>query len=416
MADKNTEKRDKDKGKTENKKKDKDLKKKEEQKEVSDDGVILMGAPAPKKEIAKPKEKKKTQLSPKKEDTDSKKIEEEKPIEITNNVVSGNGSKHLNLGRLFFVLAILFLLFLGIGNASGWFGKIDIDFLSFWPLTFIFLGLLLFKVKTPSGKLLGVLVVLFVFLASLGVLARGGDIVNLVLSEEIALEERQIEEFNAIVFEGVGDIEIIQGDKRELFIEADRNVLGQVRTEVTDGVLRISYRSPLWGLLLFNDADINIGLTTPKLEAVHLLGSGNILSAGISGDSLDISIAGSGNIGIANVETEHINARITGSGNISLGGQVKQQIVVISGSGTYLANDLQSDETGVRISGSGNVEIAVNSVLDVSISGSGDVVYSGTPQLRKGVVSGSGTIQAREGEQKEALDPKEFYEKVKPVF
>jgi len=408
--------------KSTDKAKEKKGKEKKEDK-VTSENVILMGAPQQKKEIPKvTTEAKKQTLSETTKIFDEKdspfgKPKEKKPIETTNNEVVKNGGSHMNLGRVFFVLTALLIIFLGLGNSVNWFGAVDIDFLALWPLILIFIGLLLFKVKTSSGKVLGGLLVLAVLVLAFGILMRGGGIVNVVLSGEVLTEEREIEEFETLIFEGVGDIKVTQGEETSLLVEGDKNVLEQIVTESTDGTLTISHKSTLWNLFLFNEARVNITVTSPTYSGIYLIGSGEIKGDSIESENLSLSISGSGNIEINNVLAETLSSSILGSGDIVLSGATSRQVVSITGSGKYEAPDLSSTEAGVRISGSGDITLNVDSLLDVSITGSGNVQYIGSPKLEEGTISGSGKIQAKPDEEIQVeLDPKEFYEKVKPVF
>ena len=399
-----------------------DIERKEEKKEEqkaeksTKEEVILMGAPAPKKQITEPKKETKTRLFPDEKDTDSKKKEEAKPIEITNNVGAAGKESHINLGRLFLWLAVIFVLFLFFGNIFGWFGTVSINYLSLWPLVLIFIGLLLFKAKTRSGKLLGILVVLALLIGALSLLFRDEGIIYPVLSGETVSEEREAADFTDIVFEGVGDLEVVQGENAGVTIEADKNVLPEITSNVVDGVLTISYKSPLWDMFLFDKGNVSVTVTSPNINAIHFLGKGNVKSESIHTEDLELLISGLAQVNISDIEANTVSTNMSGSGEVTLSGTASSQIIVISGSGTYKGGGLVTDEAGVRLSGSGDVEVHAESLLDVSITGSGTVLYGGSPELREGKVSGSGTIKALQPEEKSTLDPEEFYEKVKPVY
>jgi hypothetical protein len=397
-----------------NQKKEIPSKKAKEKKKEALENVILMGAPEVKKEIS-PKELKK-QVPLEGVDTSHTKAEEKKPIEITNNVVHNTAPKAMNLGRVFFAITAILLVYLGVGSALNWFGPLDIKFLSLWPLILIFIGLLLFRVKTLSGKILGSIVVVVVLFASLSVLVRGGDIFHIELSDDVVSETREVEMFEKIVFEGVGDIEITQGETQSLEIEGDSNILEQIITETKDGTLRISHKSSLWNLFQFDSAKVSVKLVSPKISGLHIIGIGDINGSNLEGESLGVSISGSGDVDLKQVRFDEIDSRIIGNGDITISGQTIVQVVSISGSGSYNGEKLSSTEAGVRISGSGDVFVDVKELLDVSITGSGDVKYSGSPELREGKVSGSGSILKQDEDSVGELDPKEFYEKVKPVF
>jgi len=387
-------------------------KEKEKNTEKETENVILMGAPKPKKKVSKIGLKAKIPSRFTRTGTSSK---EEKPAKATGNVANKNGGSHINLGRVFLGLTALLIAFLILGDSLDWFGSVDIKFLSLWPLVFIFVGLLLFKVKTRSGKIFGVFAVLIVLLASLSILMLGDRVVNVVLSGDIVVEERDIDDFEKLIFEGVGDIEIIQGDKTSLVLESDKNVLDQIVTQSIDGVLTISYKSPVWRLFLFDVAKVTITLTSPAYSGIYIIGSGNVVGSSLKSDNLLLSISGSGSVEIDDLEVGTLTSEIAGSGDFVLSGRVQRQVVSITGSGSYVADNLLSSETGVRIYGSGEVTVKAEKLLDVSIEGSGQVLYAGSPSLREGSISGSGSIKALSDteksineESKTEMDPDEF--------
>jgi hypothetical protein len=76
---------------------------------------------------------------------------------------------------------------------------------------------------------------------------------------------------------------------------------------------------------------------------------------------------------------------------MSAGGRVVSQRIAISGSGKYRGSDLESSDCEVDVAGSGAVVVRVSDLLDVEITGSGDVRYYGTPEVVESI-TGSGRL------------------------
>jgi len=89
--------------------------------------------------------------------------------------------------------------------------------------------------------------------------------------------------------------------------------------------------------------------------------------------------------------TSFLEVNLAGSGDIFLRGFADHTDLTISGSGTIHAYDLEQNNCLVNISGSGNMYVFVNELLDVHITGSGDVNYRGTPDVRTRI-TGSGSV------------------------
>jgi hypothetical protein len=104
-----------------------------------------------------------------------------------------------------------------------------------------------------------------------------------------------------------------------------------------------------------------------------------------------VSIAGSGGVTASGLGGESFEVSISGSGDVIPSGSVASLAVTISGSGTFLGDDLIVEDAEVSISGSGTIVVHAVTTLDASIAGSGTIAYLGDPVLTQSV-SGSGTI------------------------
>lgn len=208
-------------------------------------------------------------------------------------------------------------------------------------------------------------------------------------------ETRDVGNFDFIAMNISGKVYVTQGNKNEVIVEADRDDMENIRTEVRSGRLSISTRDNgrwfRWGDGL--DGKVNVYITVKDLRGVSVSGSGDVISQNtIKADDFEASISGSGDIEIE-LDSRNVQSRITGSGNIELKGSAQRARLGISGSGKYFAEELKVDDYEVTISGSGRASINTNGELDVRISGSGSVYYSGEPTGVNTNVSGSGRVR-----------------------
>ena len=233
-------------------------------------------------------------------------------------------------------------------------------------------------------------------------------------SGKVVTEERQVSDFDKVLFGCSGVLNIVQGNKESLTIKADDNIMPYIEAEVRGGRLRINIKDQGRFINIQPSRDIEFNLTLKDICELELVGSGSIRSQslksqdmelGISGsgsieidelksDELDFELSGSGSFSIKDIKAEEVSAEITGSGKYSLGGKIYQQDIRITGSGNYNAKKLECKEAVVHISGSGDAEISVSDELEVKISGSGDVDYYGSPKTSIRI-SGSGDVNQR---------------------
>jgi hypothetical protein len=207
---------------------------------------------------------------------------------------------------------------------------------------------------------------------------------------KIVTEQRAVNSAHNIKLAGSYDVELTQGPVTSVSIETDENLLPYIVTAEEDGSLVIRSKDHE---NLDPTRHIKVYITTDQLQAINLVGSGNIngKTKFAGEDNLFMKIAGSGNITIE-VNTPKVKSEITGSGNINISGETKDEEINIAGHGDYKAEDLKSENAEVHIAGSGDVNVFAENKLVIHIAGSGNVFYKGNAKVEQHV-AGSGTIK-----------------------
>jgi len=199
----------------------------------------------------------------------------------------------------------------------------------------------------------------------------------------------QVDEFEEIVSNGPQDVVVVQGDEFAVRAEGRPEALALLEAVVDDGELVIRPKNPFAdGFEGFQSAEdrlrgmtqlssVTFYVTVPQLEAVSLVGPGDMRIEGIDGGSFEATITGPGELSIAALTVEDADFRIRGSGSVTVAGAAQEIRVSISGSGNVRGREVYSEEASVSISGSGQVALAVEEEAAVSIAGSGDVRITG---------------------------------------
>lgn len=166
------------------------------------------------------------------------------------------------------------------------------------------------------------------------------------------------------------DIRLRVGERQRVQVRAGRKVIGDVRTEVRDGTLEVTFDRDGWG-----GDDVIVEAAVPELTGVDADGSGDIEADGIAADAFEVTS--------------------DGSGDIALEGRVARLELDVDGSGDVDLAELAAREARVFVGGSGDVDVRAGERLAVAVDGSGDVRYHGDPVLTQNV-DGSGELtQAR---------------------
>ncbi|HPH95335.1 MAG TPA: head GIN domain-containing protein [Anaerolineaceae bacterium] len=215
---------------------------------------------------------------------------------------------------------------------------------------------------------------------------------GVVGSGNLSTETRALKSFDRVVLTGSGDVVLIKGDKEEVKIEADDNILPLITTEVKNGDLVIGIKP---NQVVRSYKAMRFEVTYKDISALDLVGSGSIIADAVASASFEANITGSGDIHLTNLQTTSFESNLTGSGEITLSGKTDKLDLSLPGSGNFNGFDLETRECRVSILGSGRVQVNVSENLAASITGSGDIEYKGAPAEVDKHVTGSGSIKAR---------------------
>lgn len=202
-----------------------------------------------------------------------------------------------------------------------------------------------------------------------------------------ASEARLVPAFSTVSSEGPFEVHITSGDKHEVLLNAESNLLQFIETDVRGNNLRLHVQG-LRGLK--NRLPVEVFITVPHIDGLVQSGSGHITTGWLDNESMSYVVSGSGSIE-SSVDAHVLDAAVSGSGELLISGAVRNANLAVSGSGKIDGWDLFVYDCDVKISGSGDVWVDVEHFLKAVISGSGHVFFSGTPQIET-VVSGSGGI------------------------
>ena len=274
-------------------------------------------------------------------------------------------------------------------------------------------------------------------------------ILTFLLSSAIAMaqstEIRNLSRFTKVAFSVPGNLNISIGSEFKVVLEGNKNFLSEIITEVSNDRLTIRRKeeSKNWfrrtsGINNWTDK-VTVNITMPAISDLSVAGSGTVeVFDSFKTNSLNLTVSGSGRLILKNVSSENLNCSITGSGRIVIDGDnsCDNANISVTGSGRLMLNNISGEELKCRTSGSGNIIIKgngsfvkadigmsgsggytgeslklqtaninitgsgrcncyVTNSLEARITGSGNVIYSGTPTKIDARATGSGRVRAR---------------------
>ena len=183
-------------------------------------------------------------------------------------------------------------------------------------------------------------------------------------------QQRASDPFTGIQVTGVGKVIIKQDTVQTLVVRADDNIIERVTTSVNNGILVVGLQQGS-----YNSITININASMKAIDRLECIGTAEFLNSG-------------------QIQTDSLVCKITGAGKITLTGTAARQTVQITGAGDVHNFGLASSRCLAMISGAGNVEVNVTQQLDAIISGTGNITYTGGPQVVNKTITGIGNITA----------------------
>jgi Putative auto-transporter adhesin, head GIN domain len=201
-------------------------------------------------------------------------------------------------------------------------------------------------------------------------------------------ETRAASGFTAIALTASANVDILQGDTEGLVVEGSEKALADLETVVEEGVLKIRQRSRF---TLADMSAVRVHVSARSIEALRVMGSGDITAPALRAPNFKISVSGSGDVRIGDLAAKSVEVAVTGSGDVLVGGKTDTFSTSVAGSGDVKAAKLEAREAKVSIAGSGDVTLWARESLAVSVLGSGDVRFYGNPAVNKTVV-GSGSV------------------------
>jgi hypothetical protein len=197
-------------------------------------------------------------------------------------------------------------------------------------------------------------------------------------------ERRDVSGFNALVFKGMGRVDLVQGDHEELFIEAQPEIRSRIETTVTDNTLLIDYDEDWkdWtGFRTLSGDKIRFRLMMREVNTLSIAGVGSLDCPRLESPSLSLAISGPGLLTIGTLKSGTLDVALSGVGSVDVAGAVDQLNLTLSGAGGFRAARLETNRADLRLSGVGSATVWAKDFLNASISGAGVIEYYGSPRI-----------------------------------
>lgn len=180
-------------------------------------------------------------------------------------------------------------------------------------------------------------------------------------------ETRKVSGFSKIDASGAINVEVSVQKDFSVEVQADDNLLANIKTEVSGNTLKIYSEDRI-----SPKTRINVKISMPEIEG------------------LEVSGASSGNV--SNVKANSLELKASGASKIKADGAAKKLEAEASGASTIDAENLKVEDADVDASGASNATVSASDDLKVEASGASKISYSGEPKNIKQNSSGASSV------------------------
>ena len=225
------------------------------------------------------------------------------------------------------------------------------------------------------------------FLVSLLVVACGST--ELMGSGDVA-EKRysDLGEFVRLETDSSVSVTVAGGDRREVVVRADDNVIDDVVVDSDGDTLSIRVAS---GVRL-SDATLEADVVTPELLSVEANGASEVtVRDDLEPDRFEVSATGASEV-TAELTTAEAELSASGSSTVTLDGRSESISAEVLGASEMELASLEVTNMEIDLSGASSAEVTVTGTLSASASGASELVYGGDPSIERSDTSGSSSI------------------------
>ncbi len=206
-------------------------------------------------------------------------------------------------------------------------------------------------------------------------------------------DKRVLSHFSGVHMRSSSFLEIHQGDKWEVIVDAPQKLLPRVITIVENGILTLYVNADS-----YYGADemrsVKFIVTMPLIQKIYIEGTGaEVVANNIISEDLKIKISGYGNFQLDNLTAQNVQifqkgggtsefenvlvsklyVSLRGSGKLIANGEVGSSQIKVEGSGLFDGEALSISKTSARVYGSGAILVKQTRLVKSKVIGSGEI-------------------------------------------
>ena len=188
------------------------------------------------------------------------------------------------------------------------------------------------------------------------------------------VQKRVISSFHAIDASAGVEVIITKGDKEELAVSVgDLSYLDQVKTTVTNGVLKITRETNWKFWKMWNNSSIRVYVSYVTLDKINVSSGSNLKGT--------------------NIQLSTLAVKISSGGMVKLSGSVGFLDVSVNSGANFRGNDFVATKCNADVNSGGEINISVEKELSADASSGGSIKYKGDASIRNIHTSSGGSVR-----------------------
>ncbi|MEA5428315.1 head GIN domain-containing protein [Arcicella lustrica] len=212
---------------------------------------------------------------------------------------------------------------------------------------------------------------------------------------QLTKENRSLAGFKTIRVTSGIDLYIKQGNTQSVIVNADKDKINDIVTEVKDGGLSIYVENSKWGWFNWNSKPVKVYVTIKDLAGISATGGSDVYSENkLDLIKLNVSATGGSDVKLE-LDADELTCQTTGGSDVTLVGTATVFKASSTGGSDLKASDLRTSFCSVSSTGGSDAYVWAEKEISITATGGSDVYHKGNARVVKSSSSGGSDIHKR---------------------
>lgn len=231
-------------------------------------------------------------------------------------------------------------------------------------------------------KYAGVMLMITMFVTgSLPVLAQKGN-------GNIQIRELNPGNFNGVELNEAVEYYLSQGENYLVKVEADENLLSEVKATVNNGILTVNTKS------LGGATKLKVSIISPEWKTLKAGGAASVKTENVLKQaSFNVSATGASVLALS-LDVNDLISGVGGAANVMFTGTAVNHTSEVGGAAALDASGLSTSKTTISLNGAASAIVDAKDELSGNVSGAASLVYKTKPGVLEIKETGAGSVNA----------------------